>query len=88
MMVGPCVLFFLAFFIAERRGLSALDLAYWSVVLAAILARHVDVTRLEGQTDDGKPATLGHWRRFVLLMVLVAGAVWILAHGLLVHFMA
>lgn len=87
MMLGPCVLFFLAFFIARRPTLPALDIAFWAIVVALIVVRHIDITRLNGLTAEGEPATLHHWRRFVFVLILVSGTLWLLAHTLFVRFM-
>jgi hypothetical protein len=87
-MLGPGLLFFLTFLIARRQAVSVLDIAYVTVVVALILARYIDITRLNRLTEDGKPATLGHWRRFVFTLLLISGAVWCLAHTLLARFMA
>ncbi|MCY0993114.1 hypothetical protein OV203_38595 [Nannocystis sp. ILAH1] len=59
---------------------STLDFVVWVTVALSILARRVDITRWSGKTASGEPATLVHWRRYtvtVLIVTLVASA---LAH--------
>lgn len=84
MAVGNALLFFCAIYAAKRPAPSALDALYAGLVLVLILVRFVDITRLGGQTADGHPATTAHWRRYTLVLVPVAAAVWIgvrFAHG-------
>jgi hypothetical protein len=80
--VGHVVLGFLAVFIFQSGVYSLLDVAYWLVVGGMITIRFLDITRLRGQTADGEPATLSHWRRYTLLLLLVYGGTWALVHVL------
>jgi hypothetical protein len=80
LLFGNVVPFFLAVFIAQRSGFSALDLFFWAAVAGLILLRYVDITRLGGLTGDGEPATLRHWRRYSLRLLLIFAVVWALAH--------
>jgi hypothetical protein len=45
-----------------------------------IAARRVDITRWQGTTASGEPATLAHWRRYAATVVLVAAAACVVAH--------
>jgi hypothetical protein len=78
--VGHVVLGFLAIFIFQSGVFSFLDVAYWLVVAGMIAIRFFDITRLRGQTADGELATLSHWRRYTLLLLLVFGGAWVLVH--------
>jgi hypothetical protein len=79
--VGNAALLFLAVAIAQRRALLALDLTFWAIVVGLVVLRYIDITRFGGLTTDGKPASLQHWRRYLVLLLLVAGGLWALAHG-------
>lgn len=84
MAVGNALLFFCAIYAAKRQAPSMLDGLYVGLVALLILVRFFDITRLDGQTADGHPATLAHWRRYSLVLVPVAAAVWVgvrFAHG-------
>ena len=61
---------------------AAVDLAFWLTVLFALGARYLDITRFHGQTVTCEPATLGHWRRYAVLMPLFSLGLWLLSHGL------
>jgi hypothetical protein len=80
--VGNGALLLLAVLITERKAFSGLDIAFWAIVVALIFLRYIDITRLNGLTSDGEPASLQHWRRYVLLLLMIAGGVWALAHGI------
>ena len=81
MMVGNGALLLLAVLITEEKPFSGLDVAFWATVAALILLRYIDITRLSGLTADGRPASLKHWRRYALFLLLIAGGGWVLAHG-------
>ena len=83
LIVGNVALFLLATLIAQRSSLSELDFVFWATVAALILVRYIDITRLHGSTKDGEPASLQHWRRYVLLLLLASGALWGMAHWVL-----
>lgn len=81
LMAGNAALFLLTALIVQRKALSSLDIAFWVIVCAVILIRFIDITRMHGLTADGDPASLQHWRRYVLRLLLIGGGVWVLAHG-------
>lgn len=61
---------------------SPLDAVAWVTVALIVLARRVDITRHAGTTASGEPATLAHWRRYAVIVVLVAAAATIVAHAI------
>ena len=69
---GYAALLFLAIFIAHGRGRAALDLVFWAIVLGLVAIRHIDITRLGGLTKDGDPASLQHWRKYVVFLLAVS----------------
>ncbi len=82
--IGNVVMVGVAVGIAGKKGvlLSALDAWFWGVVVVMVIARYVDISRLEGMTASGQPATIRTWRRYVLFLGLVALTFWGGAHGL------
>lgn len=84
LMFGNVLLMALAVAIAERRSagfLTIVDAAFWILVAGLALARYVDITRMKGQTASGEPATVGHWRRYLLTLLPLSIVVWIAAHA-------
>ena len=83
-LAGNVAMISLASGIAHQKGvfLSSLDAWFWGVIAVMIVARYVDIARLEGQTASGQPATLRTWRRYVLWLGVVALGIWGAAHGL------
>jgi len=47
-----------------------------------VIVRFADIRYLHGETYHGEPATMSHFRRYLLLMPIVALGIWILAHAL------
>jgi len=44
-----------------------------------ILVRYIDIRFLNGETGEGKPATMINWRRYAILVGSVAVGEWMLA---------
>ena len=64
-----------------RSLFSNFDIAFWIMVILLILARYLDIVYFHGETSDGAPATLQHWKRYAGLLVLLSLAGWGLAHA-------
>ena len=81
MLIGNALLLLSAFSIAIGGGaLSWVDGAFWAVVAAVIGIRYLDIAKMGGATAAGQPATMSHWRRYVLLLVVFSLAAWCIAH--------
>lgn len=64
------------------KALSGADALYGGLVAVIILLRYLDIAKLHGMTATGdKPATMIDWRRHALLLIIIAGIFWGLAHG-------
>jgi len=83
MFFGNAALAIVAVLVWEHRASfpSFADLAFWLVVCVLIAIRYVDVKMLKGQTGRGTLATMKHWRRYVLVLIACALAVWGGVHG-------
>lgn len=74
MMLGPAALFALAVAVALQRGSWMVYAGYVAAVVLVVAARHLDISRYDGQTDTGEPATMEHFRRYATRLVLIAAA--------------
>jgi len=83
MLAGNAILAISAFLIAQHHSsfLTAADGFYWTTVACLLLARYVDIRYLVGLTADGEPATMAHWRRYAVILVVVAIALWVAVHA-------
>ena len=83
MMFGNAALVISIGMIANHTGgfLSPADAVFWAVVPLLIWLRHYDITRMNGQTTSGQPATLTHWKRYAGLLVAFAVVAWAAAHA-------
>lgn len=81
MVVGVIVMAFSTAFILRRDALDLADLLYWMAVAVMAAARVVDVIYLKGETVEGRPATVGDLRRYLILMPLAAIVIWLAAHA-------
>ena len=79
MAYGNLALIVFAGLVAQRTAPVATDIAFFASVLALIVIRYVDITRYAGRTTEGEPATLGHWRRYAVLLTGVSVVLWALA---------
>lgn len=84
MLLGNVVLAFTAAKIFLDGGglFSPANAVFWAVVVLMIWLRRIDITRMNGQTATGEPATLAHWNRYAMLLAVISLAVWGGAHGL------
>lgn len=81
---GNVLMFVLAILIAQKEVLvlTVYDLGLWALAAAMVAVRYIDITRLHGQTTDGEPATLAHWRRYALGLASITLLFSIMAHAL------
>ena len=86
MILGNLVLFFCAFFIADKPGaflkFSLFDIVFAAVAVALLAARYIDIRYLNGTTAVGAPASMTHYRRYALILVAASVGVWVAAHGI------
>lgn len=83
MAFGNVALLVSAILIAKNHEthFSAIDVIFWVIVAGMLVARYADIKWLQGQTADGSTqATMSHWRRYVVLLLVIAVVVWALAH--------
>ncbi len=78
MAFGNLAVFFCAIFAARRPAPSPLDFLYIAIVAALIAIRWLDIAKFRGQTADGEPATMAHWRRYALGLVPISAGIWAL----------
>jgi hypothetical protein len=84
MLIGNAIVYALLAMIAMNRVPfpSPFDAVVWVTVVLILVARRIEITRWAGQTASGEPATLAHWRRFAVIVVLVTAAASLLAHAI------
>lgn len=76
---GVSLLIFGAIFIIQGNVPGLADAIFWLITLGLILARYVDIRYLKGETTENKPATLKHWRRYSVILLIAAGLLYLLA---------
>jgi hypothetical protein len=52
------------------------DLIFWTGVIALVTVRFLDIKFLDGQTATGTPATLKHWLRYTIGLVVFSAVIW------------
>lgn len=65
---------------ADGRSTPVADIVFWATVVALIGARRIDIYRFSGLTATGKPATPSDWKRYSIILVVVAAAAWGVSH--------
>jgi hypothetical protein len=83
MIIGNAVFIFSAVYVAMAgRGwrLSLVDVVYWATVGTLLAARFLDINWYRGSTSSGDPATMAHWRRYAVLLLVISVALWVGAH--------
>ena len=83
MLFGHGIVWFVMASIFTKRPKipSAYDLVYWLLVGFIVLARYIDIRYQNGQLAYGEgAATLKHWRRYAVLLVIAYLLAWVAAH--------
>ena len=83
MVFGNFALVLAAFYIFKNREgfLTILDAVYLLIVVALVVVRYLDITKLNGATTSGKPATLADWRKYFIGIAAISVVLWIAAHA-------
>jgi hypothetical protein len=76
MAAGNAVLFLCGVFVAQGRAPLVADLSMLVAAAFLIAVRYADITLFNGETADGHPATLAHWRRYVVAVMFSATVLW------------
>jgi len=81
---GYAVLFILsAKIVVDRSPLPSFrDAAFLLVAVAIIVLRYVDIHHFHGDTADGKPATMRHWKRYSILVAIGSLLLWLATRGI------
>jgi len=71
--IGNLILIFLAIYTADRhvKFPSWVDAVFWAVAVSLLAVRYVDIKFMDGETTEGKPASMQDFRRYLLLMVVI-----------------
>jgi hypothetical protein len=64
----------------ESNSTRTSDIIFWCVVLAMITVRFLDIKFLDGQTSTGEPASIKNWRKYAILLAIIAAVIWSAAH--------
>ena len=81
-LVGNAVLFFAAISIFLHKGgmFHTADAVFWGTVVALVLARYLDIKLYSGLTVTGLPASMTHWRKYTVILLICSAAIWIFSH--------
>jgi len=81
MLVSNVPLMFLLVAIGSRKFASPVgpSIAYFLVALSVIVVRYADIRYWNGTTADDKPATMAHWRRHTLILIIGSSCAWLVA---------
>ena len=85
-LVGHGIILLSLVYIFERGGgrfaLGAPDAVFWAAVMGCLGVRYLDISHFAGRTATGQPATSADWRRYAVILVVVAAVLWGGAHVL------
>jgi hypothetical protein len=82
MMMGPLGLLLAELKVYVSAGWTVADVVVWLLIGLLIGARYIDIVRFKGTTTDGAPATMAHFKSYVLLVLLAGTAMWAVARAL------
>jgi hypothetical protein len=69
--------------LAERETVfSVADIIYGISLPLLVAARYLEITRYKGTTAEGEPATISHWKRYTVALLVFSIGAWSLCHGI------
>jgi len=69
----------------QGRWFHTADAIFWITATVLIVVRYFDIKLWDGATCTGKPASMADWRRYAVILLGCAGAIWAALH-LVVYF--
>jgi len=77
---GNVVLLFLAVFLVQKHYEfpSWLDLVYLIIVATLLAVRYIDISYMQGETAEGKPASASDFRMYAHILLIISSIVWAL----------
>jgi hypothetical protein len=83
MFFGNAILFISIIFIFEHEDgmFHTADAVFWITVVALVFVRYLDIKFCGGLTATGLPASMSHWIKYTILLLICSTAVWALAHA-------
>ena len=81
-LLGNAILFFTALSILQHKGemFYTADIVFWVTVAVLIIVRYLDIKFWNGLTVTGLPASMAHWRKYTIILLICSTAIWIGAH--------
>jgi len=82
MLIGNTILVISIVSIFQNKGgfFHTADMVFWITAAALVIVRYLDVKFLNGLTATDLPATMAHWRRYSMFLLICSAAAWTLAH--------
>jgi hypothetical protein len=78
-MGGNAVLLFCALYISLGKATFAVYLIYVLATISLVVVRFIDIKYFMGETLNGERASLSHWGRYALRLLIFAGIIFIAA---------
>ena len=64
----------------KDKAFHVADAVFWITAGALILARYLDVKFWNGLTFAGEPASMKHWQRYAVILLIGSTIAWVLSH--------
>lgn len=89
LLIGNALVFFTFIYLVQKHPKfpSLLDAGCLLAVASLVFVRYFDIRYCKGETGDGKPATMGHWRKYSIRLVIGCMGVWLVIRFLVPLFM-
>jgi hypothetical protein len=76
---GTITLIYCFVYIILRKATLAVYLIYILTTISLVVVRFIDIKFLKGEKMNGEPASLSHWRRYALLLLICSGIMFFIA---------
>ena len=83
MFFGNAILFISIISIFQHKGgvFHTADVVFWITAAALVFVRYLDIKLCGGLTVMGLPASMAHWSKYAILLLIFSTAVWAIAHA-------
>ena len=88
MFIGHIAVFMAAVTICINQLQSSIlvNSLFFVAVICLPISRYIEIKKYHGETADGEPATMSHWKRFSIMVAAYSIVLWLAAQAIARNF--
>jgi hypothetical protein len=60
------------------QSLTAASAVFWLNTVCMVVVRYLDIRHFQGSTVDGQVATMAHWKKYSVSLLVMSASIWAL----------